>query len=257
MRFRKDTPLESKLRASRAEPSKRLVDSVVGMVRPQHAPRPARMRLAFAGALTVALVAVAGATGGFSYAATAITKVASVVHISGASKPSQTAAAPACSQYSVAPQVTNIYPTLGQVGSQVEIHGSNFLTPDPVTAVYFRYHVAAAYTIDSDTQITATVPAGAHSGKIAVVNCAGVALSPQTFTIVYKKPCTVPSVVGDKLSVAKQKINAAHCTVGKITPDPRNHQKPPHTFWYVTQQKPQPGKVLVHGSPVNLWITAS
>lgn len=43
--------------------------------------------------------------------------------------------------------------------------------------------VAALFTVDSDTQITAIVPAGAITGKITVKTPAGKATSPPRFTV--------------------------------------------------------------------------
>ena len=129
-RFRhaRASSLEAELLAARPEPPQRLVESIVAMVRPRSGARPARLRLGFAGGLTVALVAVAGATGGFSYAASAVAHVTRAVHVTSA-KPSPApvaAVSSACSQYAVAPIVTGIAPTSGKVGTSVVITGSNF-----------------------------------------------------------------------------------------------------------------------------------
>src|SRR5262249_33054837 len=59
------------------------------------------------------------------------------------------------------PSVSSITPTLGSVGTQVTITGNNFTG---VTAVKFSNNITAQFTINSNTQITTTVPAGASSG---------------------------------------------------------------------------------------------
>jgi hypothetical protein len=66
----------------------------------------------------------------------------------------------------VAPVVTSINPMAGPVGSQVVITGSNLIN---TTNVAFN-GTEAAFTIDNNNQITATVPFGATDGPIKVTN---------------------------------------------------------------------------------------
>ena len=63
------------------------------------------------------------------------------------------------------PTITSINPSSGAVGSQVTITGNNFTG---VAAVRFANNVAAQFTVVSNTQITATVPAGAVTGPITI-----------------------------------------------------------------------------------------
>jgi hypothetical protein len=42
---------------------------------------------------------------------------------------------------------------------------------------------ATLFTVNSDTQVTATVPAGAKTGKIGIVTKGGAAVSSGTFTV--------------------------------------------------------------------------
>ncbi len=62
--------------------------------------------------------------------------------------------------------VSGISPSSGEAGVSVVITGTGFTG---TTAVNFN-GTAASYTVDSNTQITATVPAGATDGPITVVN---------------------------------------------------------------------------------------
>jgi large repetitive protein len=78
-----------------------------------------------------------------------------------------------------APTISSISPVTGTIGSSVVINGTSF---NSVTSVKFN-GTAATYTKNSDTKITATVPAGATTGKISVTNPAGTASSSQTFTV--------------------------------------------------------------------------
>lgn len=63
------------------------------------------------------------------------------------------------------PTVSGINPTTGSVGSQVTITGTNFTG---VNAVRFSNNVNAVFTVSSDAQITATVPAGAVTGPVTI-----------------------------------------------------------------------------------------
>jgi uncharacterized protein (TIGR03437 family) len=60
---------------------------------------------------------------------------------------------------------TGVNPTSGAPGSQVTIQGSGFTG---VNAVRFANNVNATFTVNSDTQISATVPQGAVTGPITI-----------------------------------------------------------------------------------------
>jgi hypothetical protein len=77
------------------------------------------------------------------------------------------------------PTISGFTPTSGPVGTSVTVTGSGF---GGATAVTFN-DAAATFGVDSDTQITATVPAGATTGKIAVTTPGGSATSAMSFTV--------------------------------------------------------------------------
>lgn len=77
------------------------------------------------------------------------------------------------------PKITGFSPGSGSTGSKVVITGNGFAG---ITAVNFN-GTSSAYTVDSTTQITATVPAGATSGNIRVISPAGSPYSPTTFAV--------------------------------------------------------------------------
>jgi ELWxxDGT repeat protein len=72
-----------------------------------------------------------------------------------------------------APTITDFSPTAGAAGTPVTITGTNFTG---VTAVAFA-GASAAFTVDSATQISTTVPAAARSGSITVTGPGGTAVS--------------------------------------------------------------------------------
>ncbi|MCX6873973.1 MAG: S8 family serine peptidase [Verrucomicrobia bacterium] len=75
--------------------------------------------------------------------------------------------------------ITSFDPASGGVGANVIITGTKF---NGVTAVQFN-GVAATFTVDSATQISTTVPAGATTGRISVTVPAGTATSATDFTV--------------------------------------------------------------------------
>jgi len=89
------------------------------------------------------------------------------------------------------PTITGITPTIGAVGSSVTITGTNFTG---VTAVRFSPDVAAVFTVNSSSQITATVPAGAGTGPIRLVKSGCQDERTTTFTVSGSPPtdCVQP-----------------------------------------------------------------
>ncbi len=82
-------------------------------------------------------------------------------------------------KFSVLPLLKSFTPTSGPVGTQVTINGSGFVG---ATSVTFG-KVKATFTVNSGTQITATVPTGASTSKITVTTPGGKATSKATFTV--------------------------------------------------------------------------
>jgi len=88
------------------------------------------------------------------------------------------------------PTITSFSPTSGPVGTSVTITGTNFTG---ATSVKFFDNVSAAFTVDSSTQITATVPLGATTGPISVTTPGGTATSSTDFTVTIPPPPTITS----------------------------------------------------------------
>jgi len=93
--------------------------------------------------------------------------------------------------FAAAPTISSFSPTSGPVGTSVTIHGQNFSGPD-VMSVTFN-GTSATFTIDNPQKITATVPAGATTGPIAVTSPDGTATSSTNFTVTEAGAPTITS----------------------------------------------------------------
>src|SRR5262249_23608308 len=83
-------------------------------------------------------------------------------------------------KFRVTPQILSFSPGSGSVGTPVTITGVSLAQTTKVT---FGGVTATMFTVDSDTQVTATVPTGARTGKIGIVTPGGTALSATNFTV--------------------------------------------------------------------------
>jgi uncharacterized repeat protein (TIGR03803 family) len=81
--------------------------------------------------------------------------------------------------FKIAPGLTSFTPTSGAVGTSVTLTGTTFTG---ATAVKFN-NKPATFTVNSDTKITTTVPAGATTGKISVTTPSGSSSSTTNFTV--------------------------------------------------------------------------
>src|SRR5467141_1932861 len=78
------------------------------------------------------------------------------------------------------PNITSFTPAIGPAGTSVTLTGSGFTG---TTGVTFNATAATTFTVTSDTQVSATVPAGATTGKISVTNTAGTGTSAGNYTV--------------------------------------------------------------------------
>lgn len=156
----------------------------------------------FLGATAVTFNGVAAAT----FTVTNNTSLSAVVPdnvVSGSvSVTTPAGSAPSSAVFYGAPRIVAFTPTHGLPGNNVTIHGLNFLG----ARVSFS-GLAAAVTSLSNTQLVATVPAGAKSGPITVAGPAGTNTSTATFTLDYTSDLSVsitnsanPVTVGSNLT---------------------------------------------------------
>jgi len=82
--------------------------------------------------------------------------------------------------FRVTPQILSFNPTSGAVGTNVTITGVSL---KQATKVAFGGVAATSFTVNSDKQVTATVPTGAQTGHITIATPGGVAVSRGVFTV--------------------------------------------------------------------------
>jgi len=82
--------------------------------------------------------------------------------------------------FNVTPTISSFNPPTGPVGTTVTINGTGLLQATKVT---FFNRKSVKTSVISDTEITATVPTGATTGKIAVTTKGGSASSTTNFTV--------------------------------------------------------------------------
>ena len=88
------------------------------------------------------------------------------------------------------PMIDTFSPASGPVGTAVTIKGAGL---GGATAVTFNAAPASSFTIDSDAQIRAIVPAGATSGQLSVTTSAGSATSVASFVVTAAEPTEPPT----------------------------------------------------------------
>lgn len=108
------------------------------------------------------------------------------------------------------PTISSFSPTSGGVGASVTILGNHFTG---ATSVTFN-NVSASFNIDSNTQIRATVPAGATSGLVSVTNAAGAGISAKSFVVTFAPVINsftpASGLVGSVVTITGNNFNGAN-----------------------------------------------
>ncbi|MBC7448545.1 MAG: IPT/TIG domain-containing protein [Hymenobacteraceae bacterium] len=107
------------------------------------------------------------------------------------------------------PTITSFTPASRPVGALVTINGTNLTGASTVS---FGGTVASSYTVVSAAKITVTVPPGAITGNIAVINAAGTA-SRGTFTVTGARSGPLASTETPQVAPVQVFPNPAHETV--------------------------------------------
>ncbi len=103
------------------------------------------------------------------------------------------------------PTITGFSPTSGQTGSSVTITGTNL---SGATALTLN-GTSATFTVNSSTQISATIPAGATTGKFAVTTPAGTGTSANSYTVTTSSSTLDLTIDGLYVTQATQNYPAA------------------------------------------------
>lgn len=149
------------------------------------------------------------------------------------------------------PEVTLVSPPFGPVtgGTVVTITGKNFTQ---ASEVKFGTTPAASFTVDSDTEITATTPKALRPGQVdlAVTTFAGTNPNTHFDDYVYTA-CVVPRVKNRTLKVAKAMLRRAGCKLGHVK---KVNAPKPKKVGKVLKQTPNPGQVLAPGARVRIQL---
>jgi hypothetical protein len=148
------------------------------------------------------------------------------------------------------PTITGFSPSHGPVGTTVVITGTHFIG---TTAVAF-HGTTATYHVDSDTQITTTVPTGATTGTITVTTPGGTATS-SSFTVnATTTPHIMLIVMENKAYSSKQ--GSSYVIGSSMAPYINNTLVPNYTSatnWFaVEHNSPRDYLDLISGSNQNL-----
>jgi hypothetical protein len=149
------------------------------------------------------------------------------------------------------PEVTLVSPPFGPVtgGTVVTITGKNFTQ---ASEVKFGSTAAASFTVDSDTEITATTPKALLPGQVDVAVTTFAGTNPNTHydDFVYTA-CVVPKIKNRTLKVAKSMLRRGGCKVGHVK---KVAAPKPNKVGKVLKQTPNPGKVLAPGARVRIQL---
>jgi hypothetical protein len=157
------------------------------------------------------------------------------------------------------PTVVGVSATKGPAagGDQVSITGENFAE---VTGVSFG-STGASYTVDSETAITATVPAGSpeSSVPVSVATAAGRAEAAVSYTYESTPPapvfvpvpvCRVPKLKVKRLPAARKMLSRDGCRLGRVEKSGNATSRSGR----VKKQSPHPETVLPYGSKVAVTL---
>lgn len=146
------------------------------------------------------------------------------------------------------PEVASITPNFGSVtgGTVLTISGRYFSN---ASSVKFGTTPAAGFSVDSDTEITATVPAALRPGTVdvTITTIAGDNANTRYDDYVYRA-CVVPNVKGKTLPKAKGLLRRSSCKLGHV----KKVEVPAKKEGKILKQTPKAGKILAPGARVRV-----
>ncbi len=122
-----------------------------------------------------------------------------------------------------APTISSFSPTSGPIGTSVIINGSNFRGSGFTTTSVKFNGTSAAFTVNSSSKITATVPSGATDGKISVATPGGTATSSSSFDVTSVPSPTISSFsptsgpVGTSVTINGSNFSGNGFTTSSVT----------------------------------------
>jgi C1A family cysteine protease len=154
-----------------------------------------------------------------------------------------------------APTITGFTPSFGPAGTVVTIAGADL---SGATGVTFNGLAATSYTVDSATQVRATVPAGATTGKVAVTTPGGTGTSAGDFTVTAPTPTptiTVTAPTGTDLKAAGSGLAVTWSTSESVSTGEFAVWAVSASGWYVGKLVPQNG-TAGYGTNITLSVPA-
>jgi hypothetical protein len=146
-----------------------------------------------------------------------------------------------------APEITAVTPRTGPIagGTMVTIDGTNLTGTN---AVKFGTVPATAFSVVSDTEITATAPRTAKPGTVdvAATTIAGTTPSTRADRFGYRA-CVVPKLKHQTLGRAKARLEDAGCKLGRVAGKRSKRAK-------VAHQSAKPGTILELGARINVKL---
>jgi IPT/TIG domain/PASTA domain len=151
-----------------------------------------------------------------------------------------------------APAVKAVEPSFGPLtgGTKVKITGTDLAG---ASAVEFGEEPAVGFTVESETQITATAPASTKRGAIdvRVKTLAGTSASGVGDEFTYTG-CIVPKLTGKSLKLAKRALHNGGCKLGKV----QKRRGATAKNGKVVAQSPKKGRILAAHAKVNVTLKA-
>ena len=149
------------------------------------------------------------------------------------------------------PGIAALTPAAGPAagGTVVTIRGHDL---SEAIAVRFGSAPASTFHVESDTQMTATAPAGQPGAvAVAVKTQAGTTTAPFSYEAQSATPlCRVPKLKGKKLKAAKRRLRGADCKIGKVT---RRRSATSRTG-RIVRQRPRAGSIRPAGAAVRVRL---